>query len=142
LYNTPEILQNYLASFGLCPSSGMWKFYKRPQRFGYWICLRWMGQDRPTQLGPSERASLKHWSVLPHQPEDGDTSSLRNVVVLCKTSTYQTMVRVQKKPNSSVQHTPSSESFQVYLRFCKNKCAVFIRIKCRESGENNTNSVN
>jgi hypothetical protein len=26
---------------------------------------------------------------------------------------YQTMDRVQKKPNSSVQHTPSSESFQV-----------------------------
>jgi hypothetical protein len=25
------------------------------------------------------------------------------------------MDRVQKKPNSSVQHTPSSESFQVYL---------------------------
>jgi hypothetical protein len=27
------VVQNYLASFGLCPSSGMWKFYKRPQRF-------------------------------------------------------------------------------------------------------------
>jgi hypothetical protein len=24
--------------------------------------LRWMGQDRPTQLGPSERVSLNHWS--------------------------------------------------------------------------------
>jgi hypothetical protein len=24
--------------------------------------LRWMGQDRPTQLGPSERANLNHWS--------------------------------------------------------------------------------
>jgi hypothetical protein len=34
------IAQNYLASFGLCPSSGMWKFYKRPQRFGDWISLR------------------------------------------------------------------------------------------------------
>jgi hypothetical protein len=28
--------------------------------------------------------------------------------------TYKTMDRVQNKPNSSVQHTPSSESFQVY----------------------------
>jgi hypothetical protein len=28
------VVQNYLASFGLCPSSGMWKFYKRPKRFG------------------------------------------------------------------------------------------------------------
>jgi hypothetical protein len=67
--------------------------------------LRWMGQDRPTQLGPSETASLNHWSqlsrsILPHPPEDGDRSSLRSVVVFCKTSTYQTMDRVQKKPNS------------------------------------------
>jgi hypothetical protein len=23
--------------------------------------LRWMGQDKPTQLGPLERASLNHW---------------------------------------------------------------------------------
>jgi hypothetical protein len=34
---------------------------------------------------------------------------------ICLPSTYQTMDRVQNKPNSSVQHTPSSESFQVYL---------------------------
>jgi hypothetical protein len=27
------VVQNYLASFGLYPSSGMWKFYKRLQRF-------------------------------------------------------------------------------------------------------------
>jgi hypothetical protein len=42
-------------------------------------------------------------SILPHPPEDGDRSSLQNVVVFCKTSTYQTMDRVQKKPNSSVE---------------------------------------
>jgi hypothetical protein len=29
-------------------------------------------------------------------------------------STHKTMDEVQNKPNSSVQHTPSSESFQVY----------------------------
>jgi hypothetical protein len=51
--------------------------------------LRWMGQDRRTQLGPLERASLNH--------------------------IYQTMDKVQNKPYSSVQHTPSSESFKVYL---------------------------
>jgi hypothetical protein len=34
------VVHNYLASFGLCPSSRMWKFYKRPQHFGDWICLR------------------------------------------------------------------------------------------------------
>jgi hypothetical protein len=51
--------------------------------------LRWMGQDKPTQLGPL-------WDFL--------------------SSTYKTMDSVQNKPNSSVQHTPSSESFQVYLQ--------------------------
>jgi hypothetical protein len=53
-----------------------------------------MGQDKPIQLGPLERASL-------------------NPVFL--SSTYKTMDTVQNKPNSSVQHTPSSESFQVQL---------------------------
>jgi hypothetical protein len=43
---------------------------------GYFVYTPWMGQDRPTQLGPSERASLNH------------------VVVFCKTSTYQMMDRV------------------------------------------------
>jgi hypothetical protein len=59
------------------------------------------------------RAQLS-MSTLPHPPEDGDRSSHRNDVVFCKTSTYK-MDRVQKKSYSSVQHTPSSESFQVYL---------------------------
>jgi hypothetical protein len=25
--------------------------------------LRWMGQGKPTQLGPLERASLNHWII-------------------------------------------------------------------------------
>jgi hypothetical protein len=29
--------------------------------------LRWMGQDKPTQLGPLERASLSHWTQWPLQ---------------------------------------------------------------------------
>jgi hypothetical protein len=46
-------------------------------------------------------------------------------LVLCSTSktlasTYKTMDKVQNKPNSSVQHTPSSESFQVCNFFCYN----------------------
>jgi hypothetical protein len=57
---------------------------------------------------PSSPVATKHKIST----EDGDRSSLRNVVVFCKTSTYQTMDRVEKKPNSSVQRTPSSESFQ------------------------------
>jgi hypothetical protein len=77
------VVQNYLASFGLYPSSGLWKFYKGL-----------------SERALSKRAQLSR-SVLPHQPEDGDRSSLRNVVFFCKTSTYQTMDRVQKKPNSS-----------------------------------------
>jgi hypothetical protein len=90
--NMLNLVLNYLASFGLSPSSGMWKFETR----SFW------------------RAQLTR-STLPHPPEDGNRSSLRNVVVFCKTSTYQTMDRFQIKPNSSVQHTPSSESFQVYM---------------------------
>jgi hypothetical protein len=79
----------------------MWKFYKRPQRFGDWICLHpQVDQDRPIQLGPSERTSLNRAqlsrSILTHPPQDGDRSSLRNLVVFCKTSTYLTMDRVQR----------------------------------------------
>jgi hypothetical protein len=66
------------------------KIYHNVSETGSVSVLRWMGQDKPTQLGPLERASLNHW----------------------------TMDRVQNKPNSSVQHTPSSESFQVYLEIC------------------------
>jgi hypothetical protein len=33
---------------------------------------------------------------------------------VAETTVDRTMDRVQKKPNSSVDHTPSSESFQVY----------------------------
>jgi hypothetical protein len=38
---------------------------KNSQGFGDWICLRpqVMGQGRPTQLGPLERASLNHSEV-------------------------------------------------------------------------------
>jgi hypothetical protein len=44
------------------------------------------GEKTPTQLGPLERANLNHW----------------------------TMEKVQKNSVNSVQHTPSSESFQIY----------------------------
>jgi hypothetical protein len=50
-----------------------------------------MGQGRPTQLGPLERASLNH----------------------------QTMDKVQNKHHSSVHHTPSSESLKVYKISCQ-----------------------
>jgi hypothetical protein len=91
----------------------MWKFYKRPQPVIETSSFWWAQLSR---------------STLPHPPEDGDRSSLRNVLVFCKTSTYQTMDRVQKKPNSSVQHTPSSESFQVYQDICCIMRAVYTTI--------------
>jgi hypothetical protein len=83
-------VQRYWACFGLYPSSSMWKTKKshNVSETGSVSVLRFMGQDKPTQLGPLERASLNHW-------------------------TYKTMDKVQNKPNSSVQHTPSSESLQV-----------------------------
>jgi hypothetical protein len=41
--------------------------------------------------------------------------SIHRLVCRRQKTTYQTMDRVQNKPNSSVQHTPLSEFFQVYL---------------------------
>jgi hypothetical protein len=73
----------------LCPSSGGW--------------------GRIDLLSSFWRAQLSRY-ILPHPPVDGDRSSLRSVVAFCKTSTYETLDRVQKKPNSSVQRTPSSAS--------------------------------
>jgi hypothetical protein len=89
------VVQNYLASFVdsvhrlVC---GSFTKDHNVLETGSVSILRWMGPGRPTQLGPSESLSS----------EDRDRSSLRNIVVFCKTSTYQTMDRVQKKPNSSV----------------------------------------
>jgi hypothetical protein len=53
------VVQSYWACFGLYPSSCMWKT-KNPTTF--------------------RRLDL---FILPHPPEDGDRSSLRNVVVFC-----------------------------------------------------------
>jgi hypothetical protein len=47
------------------------------------------------------RARVRRFTI-PHPLEDGDRSNLRNVVVFCKISTYKTINRVQRKPNSSV----------------------------------------
>jgi hypothetical protein len=49
------------------------KKYHNISETGSVSVLRWMGQDKPTQLGPLERASLNHWT--------SDRSNLRNVVV-------------------------------------------------------------
>jgi hypothetical protein len=78
------VVPSYWACFGPYPSSCMWKTKKshNVSETGSVSVFRWMGQDKPTQLGPLERASLNHWIFL--------------------SSTYKTMDKVQNKPNSSV----------------------------------------
>jgi hypothetical protein len=54
-------VQNYNVYFGLYPSSGIYKAKNHNvSETGSVSVLRWMGQDRPTQLDPLERASLNH----------------------------------------------------------------------------------
>jgi hypothetical protein len=75
--------QNYKVYFGLYPSSGIYKIKNHNvSETGSVSVLRWMGQDRPTQLGTETETDP-----------------------------------VQNKPYSSVQHTPSSESFKLYSNF-------------------------
>jgi hypothetical protein len=57
------VVQIYWACFGLYPSSCMWKTkYHNVSETGSVSVLRWMGEHKPTQLGPLERASLNHWT--------------------------------------------------------------------------------
>jgi hypothetical protein len=79
-------VQNYKVYFGLYQSSGIYKTKNHNvSETGSVSVLRWMGQDRPTQLGPLERAGLNHW--------------------ICDflSYIYQTMDKVQNKPYSSVK---------------------------------------
>jgi hypothetical protein len=85
----------------LSPSSGVWDKIK------------------PTQLGPLEGASLNHWtqlsrfSLVPYTWGWRQIQSPKRSVLLFPAFEHQTMDKV-RKPNSSVQHIPSSESFQDY----------------------------
>jgi hypothetical protein len=59
------VVQSYWAYFGLYPSSGMWKTKDHNvSETGSVSVIRWMGQDKPTQLGPLKRASLNHWTMF------------------------------------------------------------------------------
>jgi hypothetical protein len=68
------VVPSYWACFGLYPSSCMWKTKKihNVSATGSVSVLRWMGQDKPTQLGPLERASL---SFLIHLRTETDPVS-------------------------------------------------------------------
>jgi hypothetical protein len=58
------VIQSYWAYFGLYPSSCMWKTKDHNvSETGSVSVLRCMGQNKPTQLGPLERASLNHWPI-------------------------------------------------------------------------------
>jgi hypothetical protein len=56
------VVQSYCACFGLYPIV----LYVEDEKYhnvsetGSVSVLRWKGQDKPTQLGPLERASLNH----------------------------------------------------------------------------------
>jgi hypothetical protein len=55
------VVQSYWAYLRLYPSSGMWKTKDHNvSETGSVSVLRWKGQDKPTQLGPLERASISH----------------------------------------------------------------------------------
>jgi hypothetical protein len=57
------VVQSYWACFGLYPSSCMWNTKDHNvSETGSVSVLRWIGQNKPTQLGPLERASLNHWT--------------------------------------------------------------------------------
>jgi hypothetical protein len=57
------VVQSYWAYFVLYPSSCMWRTKDHNvSETGSVSVLRWMGQDKPIQLGPLERASLNHWT--------------------------------------------------------------------------------
>jgi hypothetical protein len=60
------VVQNYLASFFLDSVHrlvcGSFTKDHNVSDTGSVSVLRWIGQGRPTQLGPSERASFNHWT--------------------------------------------------------------------------------
>jgi ABC-type molybdate transport system substrate-binding protein len=84
--NNNNDVQSYWACFGLYPSSFMWKT-KNTTTF------------RRLDMSPSSGG----WGQIQSPKRCG----------IFLSSTYKTMDKVQNKPNSSVQHKPSSESFQV-----------------------------
>jgi hypothetical protein len=66
-YHRP--VQSYWACFGLYPSSCMWKTKDHNvSETGSVSIFKWMGQDKPTQLGLLERASLNHCTQCAEMP--------------------------------------------------------------------------
>jgi hypothetical protein len=110
-------VQNYEVYFGLYPSSGIYD--KKSQRLVQWLRLalsngpNWVGLSCPIHLRTeTDPVSETLWFL---------------------SSIYQIMDRVQNKPNSSVQLTPSSQSFQVYQQ-------IFILPKTCKHGWNKITS--
>jgi hypothetical protein len=98
------VVQSSWACFGLYPSScTMWKTKKshNVSETGSVSVLRWMGQDKPTQLGPLERASLNHWTFYKgkYRVHTGYTDRLERIL---------TMVYVVQSYWACFGHYPSS----------------------------------
>jgi hypothetical protein len=108
--------------------------FQKTWRFGNWICFRpqvKVGEKTPTQLGPLEKANLNHCSKGPNWVGVFSPTFTwgRKQIQLPKCHVfleYRTMKKVQKNSVNSVQHAPSSESFQVYLMgLClKSRCEL------------------
>jgi hypothetical protein len=77
-------------------------------------CLATIG-DQWLRLALSNEPNWVGWSCPIHLRTETDPVSETLWDFL--SSIYKTMDKVQNQPNSSVQHTPSSESFQVYFTF-------------------------
>jgi hypothetical protein len=93
-----DVVQSYWACFGLYPSSCMWKTkYHNVSETGSVSVLRW------TQWLRLALSNGPNWVGL-------------SCPILF--STYKMMDKVQNKSNTSIQHTPLSESFQVYNWCC------------------------
>jgi alpha-D-ribose 1-methylphosphonate 5-triphosphate diphosphatase PhnM len=101
-----------------------------------------MGEKTSTQLGPLERANLSHWTHLHLRTETDPVSETSCFLE------YRTMEKVQKNSVNSVQHTPSSESFQVntdyvsYLSLLNNNRSIEIYRNDNYNNFININKIN
>jgi hypothetical protein len=99
IVNICSPVQNYKVYFGLYPSSGMYE----------------------NKINLTKINLIVLYSIHHHQNPSKSicvTGMDPVYTVLLGNHIYQTMDKVQNKPYSSVRHTPSSESFKVYLFTC------------------------
>jgi hypothetical protein len=97
---------------------------KIPQCFGDWICL-----DQWLRLSLSNGPNWAGLSCPIHLRTETDPVS--EMLWDFLSTTYKTMDKVQNKPNSSVQHTPSSESLaDTYYSIIMFVCLFVVFLIC------------